>query len=258
VYDNLDPMVSLAAAAAVTSRVELVTCILIAPLRERSTLAKQVISLDVLSGGRFTLGVAIGARGDDYEINELAFGQSGSAARFPQVGAAGSHQTRGDRLTDQLTELRALWEDGRMTPGAATRAAPRILVGGGSGPAFARMARLSDGYFHGGGPPRAFANAAAQARAAWADAGRPGAPRLWGQGYYALGEGAVAGRDYLLDYYAFTGPFARRIADGLLTTPLEVRAFIQGYADAGCEHLILLPAVADMAQLDRLAEVVAG
>lgn len=237
VYDNIEPLVSLAAAAAVTSRVELVTCILIAPLRECSTLAKQAISLDALSGGRLTLGVAIGARGDDYERNEFG-------------------GPRGARLTDQLTALRAIWDEGRLTPTSAPRLSPRVLVGGGSGPAFARMARLSDGYFHGGGPPRAFEKAAAQARAAWADAGRPGGPELWGQGHYALGDAADAGRGYLLDYYAFTGPFSRRIADGLLTNPLEVRAFVQGYADAGCDHLILLPAVADLSQLDRLADAI--
>ncbi len=281
VYDNLDPLVSLAAAAAVTSRVELVTCILIAPLRERSTLAKQVISLDALSGGRLTLGVAIGARGDDYEVNELFARRSRSDARFVEPGSTKlfarrsrsdtrgaeplcAHTpgpqglTRGDRLTDQISVLRTLWEDGRLSPGGAARDAPRILVGGGSGPAFARMARLSDGYFHGGGPPRAFAAAAAQARAAWEDVGRPGAPQLWGQAYYALGDAAGAGRDYLLDYYAFTGAFAQRIADGLLTTPLAVRGLVEGYADAGCGHLILLPAVAEPTQLDRLAEVLAG
>lgn len=255
IYDNLEPMVSLAAAAAVTTRVELVTCILIAPLRERSTLAKQAISLDALSGGRFTLGVAIGARGDDYERNEFG------GARLPgpegrQDGGATAGQHRGDRLTAQLTALRAAWDDGELTPSGAPRRAPRVLVGGDSGPAFARMARLSDGYFHGGGPPRAFARSATQARTAWADAGRPGRPELWGQGYYALGDTADAGRDYLLDYYAFTGPFAQRIADGLLTTPLEVRAFLQGYADAGCDHVILLPAVADLTQLDRLADAI--
>lgn len=239
-YDNYEPLVSLAAAAAVTVRLQLVTCILISPLRETATLAKQAISLDALSGGRLTLGVAIGARGEDYEDDE--FGRA----------------RRGDRLTDQLTGLRALWEDGRMTPSRASREAPRLLVGGGSGPAFARMARLSDGYFHGGGPPRAFARAADQARAAWADAGRPGEPQLWGQGYYALGDAADAGREYLLDYYAFTGPFAQRIADGLLTTPLDVREMVQGYADEGCEHLILLPAVAALEQLDLLADAVAG
>ncbi|HEX6255988.1 MAG TPA: LLM class flavin-dependent oxidoreductase [Euzebyales bacterium] len=255
VYDNLEPLVSLAAAAAVTSRVELVTCILIAPLRERSTLAKQVISLDALSGGRLTLGVAIGARGDDYEQNELfsGGGRSGVPAAPGSAGVAG--QPRGERLTDQLTALRALWEDGRVTPSGAPRPAPRILVGGASGPAFARMARLSDGYVHGGGPPRAFASAAVMARAAWADAGRPGQPQLWGQGYYALGDAAQVGRDLLLDYYAFTGAFASRIADGLLTTPLEVRAFVEGYADAGCDHLVLLPATGDLSQLDRLADV---
>lgn len=238
VYDNVEPIVSLAAAAAVTSRVELVTCILIAPLRERSTLAKQAISLDALSGGRLTLGVAIGARGDDYDRSEF-------------------DEPRGARLTDQLTALRAIWDEGWLTPSSAPRPAPQILVGGGSGPAFSRMARLADGYFHGGGPPRAFEKAAAQARAAWTDAGRPGEPELWGQGYYALGDAADVGRDYLLDYYAFTGPFSRRIADGLLTNPLEVREFVQGYADAGCDHLILLPAVADLTQLDRLAAAVA-
>ena len=234
-YDNIEPMVALAGAATVTSRVELVTCILIAPLRERSTLAKQAISLDVLSGGRFTLGMAIGARADDYGVNEF-------------------HGHRGDRLTDQVTELRALWDDGRLTPSVARRPRPRLLVGGSSGPAFARMARLSDGYLHGGGSSRAFARAAAQARAAWADAGRPGAPELWGQAYYALGDAGDAGRRYLLDYYAFTGPFAQRIADGLLTTPLELRELVGGYADAGCGHLILLPAVAEATQLDRLAD----
>jgi alkanesulfonate monooxygenase SsuD/methylene tetrahydromethanopterin reductase-like flavin-dependent oxidoreductase (luciferase family) len=235
-YDNIEPMVALAAAAAVTSRVELVTCILIAPLRERSTLAKQAISLDVLSGGRFTLGMAIGARGDDYGVNEFR-----------------GH--RGDRFTDQITELRALWDDRRLTPSVAGRSRPRLLVGGGTGPAFARMARLSDGYVHGGGPARAFARAASQARAAWTDAGRPGEPELWGQAYYALGDAGDTGRRYLLDYYAFTGPFAQRIADGLLTTALEVRELVGGYADAGCGHLILLPAVADPTQLDRLADV---
>lgn len=257
-YDNLEPLVTLAAAAAVTSRVDLVTCILIAPLRERSTLAKQTISLDTLSGGRLTLGVAIGARGDDYEPNEFAARPGPPVPWRADGGAVPPPQPRGERLTDQLTALRALWDDRHLTPSSAVRSAPRLLVGGGSGPAFARMARLSDGYFHGGGPPRAFERAAAQARAAWVDAGRSGQPQLWGQAYYALGDATDAGREYLLDYYAFTGPFARRIADGLLTTPLEVRGLVQGYADAGCDHLILLPAVAELSQVDRLADVVAA
>ncbi len=70
-------------------------------------------------------------------------------------------------------------------------------------------------------------------------------------------EHAEAGRAYLRDYYAFTGPYAERIAAGLLTTPQAIVQFVRGYEDAGCDELILYPAVADLAQLDRLAEVVA-
>lgn len=238
-YDNYDPLVTLAAAAAVTRRVRLVTCILIAPLRETASLAKQIASLDALSGGRVTLGLAVGARQDDYDASET-----------PKGG-------RGARLTTQLTAMRDHWEAGEIGPATSAEGGPPILVGGATGPALARMARHADGYVHGGGPPRAFARSAEQARAAWADAGRPGDPQLWGMAYYALGdEAAERGRDYLLDYYAFTGPFAQRIADGLLTTPLGVREHVEGYADAGCDHLILFPAAPGAEQLDRLADAV--
>ena len=106
------------------------------------------------------------------------------------------------------------------------------------------MARYADGYAHGGGPPRAFERAAASARAAWSDLGRPGRPRLWGQGYFALGD-ADAGAAYLRDYYAFTGPFAERIAAGNLTSARAIKDFVRGYAEAGCDELILFPSVAD-------------
>lgn len=237
VYDNYDPLVALSVAAAVTKRIRLVTSILIAPLRETSTLAKQLKSLNTLSNSRLTVGMAIGARGDDYAVSEMA-----------QAG-------RGDRLTQQLTALRDAWESDTVGPHAAA-ARPQVLVGGTSGPALARMARQADGYIHGGGPPQAFAKAAQQALAAWDDLGRAGRPELWSMAYYALGEGAQAGREYLLDYYAFTGGFASRIADGLLTTPLQIRDFAAGYAEAGCQHLVLFPAVAEYEQLELLAQAV--
>ena len=107
------------------------------------------------------------------------------------------------------------------------------------------------------GPPRAFARAAEQARAAWADAGRPGVPALWGQAYFALGD-EERGADYLRDYYAFTGPFAEKIAAGNLTSPQAVLDLVRGYEEAGCDELVLLPTVADLAQLDRLADVMAA
>jgi hypothetical protein len=78
-------------------------------------------------------------------------------------------------------------------------------------------------------------------------------------GYFALGDADTVeqGRSYLLDYYGFTGPFAERIAEGLLTTPQSVVQFIRGYADIGCHELMLFPAAAGIEQVERLADVVA-
>ncbi|HEY2958715.1 MAG TPA: LLM class flavin-dependent oxidoreductase [Actinomycetota bacterium] len=231
-YGNHDPLCVLAAAAALTSRVRLATCILIAPLRETGVLARQAAFLHALSGGRFTLGVAVGARTEDYRVAGL------------------DPRGRGRRLDRQLGVLRDRFDTPAGRPG--------LLVGGQGGTALARMARYGDGYVHGGGPPRAFAAAAERARTAWADAGRPGGPRLWGMGYFALGEAAAEqGRDHVRDYYAFTGPFAERVAEGVLTTPRAVTELVRGYDDAGCDELLLFPGVAHADQLDRLADALA-
>ncbi len=238
VYGSHDPLVALATAAAVTDEVGPVTMIVIGPLRNTVHLAKQAASIDAVSGGRLTLGLSIGARRDDYEV----------------VGAR--WEGRGRQLSEQLGRLRQIWDDPDIGPEPATEGGPDLLVGGMSGNAYLRAARHADGYVHGGGPPRAFGSAARRARGAWEDAGRPGAPQLWAQGYFALGD-PEAGRAYLRDYYAFTGAFAERVAAGLLTTPGEVRDHVRGYADAGCDELVLLPATSDPEDLDRLGEVVA-
>ena len=65
------------------------------------------------------------------------------------------------------------------------------------------------------------------------------------------------GAAYLRDYYAFTGPFAEKIAAGNLTSARAIRDFVRGYEEAGCDELILFPTVADLDQLERLAEVLA-
>ena len=229
-YEGFDAMTALAAAAAVTTRVKLTTMVLIAPLRPAALLAQEAATVHEISGGRLVLGVGLGARRDDYE----------------QVGA--DYRGRGPRLSRQLQTLRDWWdEDG-----------PDVLVGGASDAAFARAAAHADGYVHGGGPARAFARAAEKARAAWFDAGRPGEPRLWGQGYFALGDAVERGRAYMRDYYAFTGSFADRIAEQMLSTPQAIVAFAKGYADAGCDEVVLFPAASDPAQLDLLADAVAG
>jgi alkanesulfonate monooxygenase SsuD/methylene tetrahydromethanopterin reductase-like flavin-dependent oxidoreductase (luciferase family) len=212
--------------------------IAIGPIRSTALLAKQAASIDAIAGGRLTLGLGLGARHEDYEATGI------------------DHGARGRRFSDQLADLRAAWEDPSTGPRPAREGGPELLVGGATGPALARMARHADGYAHGGGPPRAFARAASEAMAAWTDAGRPGRPRLWGQGYFALGD-EEAGAAYLRDYYAFTGPFAQKVVAASLTTPSAVRDFVRGYGESGCDHLVLLPTVSDPDQLDRLADVIA-
>lgn len=242
VYDSYEPFTTLAAAAAVTQRVRLATTIVIGPLRNTPLLAKTAASLDALSNGRLVLGLAVGARKEDY------------------LAAGIEYRTRGKRLSEQLANLRMLWEEGCFNPTSTRPQGPDLLLGGSSDMGFARMARYTNGYVHGGGPPRAFARAADKARAAWLDAGRPGKPQLWAQGYFALGDEATveAGMNYLRDYYAFTGPFAERIATGILTSPQAVAQFIRGYEEGGCDELILFPTVPDLAQLERLATILHG
>ncbi|WP_227356353.1 LLM class flavin-dependent oxidoreductase [Haladaptatus salinisoli] len=237
-YHGLDPMTTLTACAAVTDEIELATSIIAGPLRPNASLAKTAATLDVLSNGRLTLGMALGARKDDYDAVGVEFGKRG-------------------RLFDrQLAELREYWEGDDIGPDPVQDGGPTILVGGDSDHTYRRVGRFADGYIHGGGPPRAFARQAERARAAWAECERPGDPELWGHGYYALGGGDAAekGREYLLNYYEFTGPFAERIAESLLTTPQEVTQFVRGYENEGCDELILFPTVADPEQFDLLAD----
>jgi len=83
---NLEPLICLAAAAAVTERIELMTDVLLAPLRSNTALlAKQVSGIDAIAGGgRLTLGVGVGGREDDYEVSGVDFHTRGRALAYAQ------------------------------------------------------------------------------------------------------------------------------------------------------------------------------
>lgn len=234
VYDSHDPLETLAAAAETTSRIGLVTMVVIGPLRDNEALARDAAAIATSSGGRLTLGLAVGARVEDYTASG--------------VSPAG----RGERLTEQLLDLRLFWERDGIE-------GPKLLVGGGSDATMLRMARYADGYVHGGGPPRTFVRAVDMAKTAWSQLARSDEPEFRAQGYFALGDAPTVerGREYMRDYYAFTGPFAEKIAEGMLATPQAVAQFVRGYAEAGCHELVLFPAVANLAQIDLLADALA-
>jgi alkanesulfonate monooxygenase SsuD/methylene tetrahydromethanopterin reductase-like flavin-dependent oxidoreductase (luciferase family) len=227
-YDCLDPMLSLASAAAVTERIELATLVLIAPLRSAALLARQAESLERLSSDRFTLGVGVGPREDDYRL------------------AGQSWARRGATLDSHLDTLQQRWR------------ADRVVVGGAGDVAYLRMARWTAGYVHGGGSPRQFRSAVDRVLAAWSDLGRAGRPRIWGTGYFALGPNARRhGMGDLVRYYGFLGSSAEAVAGAqLVASEDEIAVYADGYRENGCDDLVLFPTIADRDQLDRLAEVV--
>lgn len=243
VYDNVESLIALAAAAAVTERIRLATTILIAPYRiNGALLAKQAASLDRLSGGRLVLGVAVGGRRDDFDASGADFG------------------ARGKTMDAMLEQWQAIWAGEPFgTAGAiGPRARPSLMFGGTADVAFERAARYGDGWVMGGGPAERFAGALAKLREAWSAAGRDGSPRTLALGYFALGDRAEeAANTYLRDYYAFAGEYAGVVADGAVKDPAAIRERIAGFAAAGCDELVLFPCDPDPAQVDLLADAIA-
>jgi alkanesulfonate monooxygenase SsuD/methylene tetrahydromethanopterin reductase-like flavin-dependent oxidoreductase (luciferase family) len=237
-YDNYEPLVSLAAAAAVTERITLATSVLLLPLHSSAALlAKQVASLDRLSGGRLTLGLGVGAREDDYRLAGTPFSD------------------RGRRFEVLLQQMQDAWAGEDVGP-EPPKGPPSILIGGRSERAFDRAARFGDGWIAGSADVDTFRRGREMLRAAWARHGRVGAPRALATSYVALGPHADrrAG-DHLRHYYAFTGDRADAIARSALTTPDAVRAVVAELAEAGCDELVLHPCDPDPGQVDLLADV---
>jgi alkanesulfonate monooxygenase SsuD/methylene tetrahydromethanopterin reductase-like flavin-dependent oxidoreductase (luciferase family) len=233
VYANYEPLTALAAAAAVTERIKLATTILIAPLRvSGAMLAKQAASLDALSGGRLVLGVAVGGREDDYEVAGADFASRGKAF---------------DRM---LAEWQEIWDGEAIGPAAH----PTVMVGGSASAAF-RRAAAHDGWVMGGGSPENFAQGLGKLEEAWQAAGREGRPRTLALSYFSLGENAKAAADaYLNDYYGFMGEMSQMVADSAAQDAGTVKAYVQGFADAGCDELVFFPCDPDPAQAELLAD----
>jgi probable F420-dependent oxidoreductase len=136
-----EPFVLFAYLAGFT-QLELVTGVIILPQRQTALVAKQAADLDLLSEGRFRLGVGVGWNPVEYE----ALGES--------------FRTRGQRFDEQIPLLRRLWTETAVThdgafdhvtgaglaPPPLQRPIP-IWIGGQSPPAYRRIGRLADGWF---------------------------------------------------------------------------------------------------------------
>jgi len=248
VYQNYEPFIQLAAAAAVTTRIRLMTGVMLAPLRNEGVLAKQAASLDAISNGRLTLGFGVGRRPDDYKA------------------APAQYSNRGRRFEDQIATMKRIWsgEDvdpdndvGPVGPPPVQKGGPEILIGGGTPQSIARAGRLADGFLAAGTQPESVEASYKMVVDAWKAEGRPGRPRLAAVCSYALGPNAadVAG-DYIRHYYSFLGPVAEQMARNVISSTEAAKGLIHDLEGVGMDELVFLPTAADMGQLDRLSDIV--
>jgi len=245
-YPNHDSLATLAAAAGATSRIELMTNILLAPVYPPVLLAKATASIDSLSGGRLTLGLAPGGRADDFEVTGRDF------------------HSRGKEFDAVLDVLHRVWRSEPVgtvrTPVAPPPVAGDrvpVLIGGTSDKAIRRVVDWGAGWTGGGGSPEMLAPVVERVRTAWHDAGRDGEPRLAVLAYFSLGADADAdSRAYLRDYYAFLGPYADRIAEGAARSDAAVLGVLRAFEDVGITELYFDPTTTSLEQIDRLADVV--
>ncbi|HET6474326.1 MAG TPA: LLM class F420-dependent oxidoreductase [Pseudomonadales bacterium] len=141
-----DPLIWLAFAAAAAPTMRLGTCILIVPQRNPLVLAKELATLDVLSGGRVELGIGVGWLKEEFDALGVPWAR------------------RGARNDEYIAAMRALWKGphasfrGEFVSFEPVTCSPRpvngsipIIVGGDTDAAIDRVVRIADGYFPGEG-----------------------------------------------------------------------------------------------------------
>ena len=238
VFDNPEPLVTLAALAGTTRRIRVQTEVLLAPLRQTPLLAKQSATLAQISGDRFTLGIGVGGREDDF------------------LAAEADIHRRGRLLDAQMAQLHHLWSGAPCSAdvgpiGPARR--PEVLFGGFKPAAIDRVGRWGDGFL-GAGPLDYAERTFALAEASWREHGRPGRPRLVGQVNTAIGPDSVLdqARAEITRYYGRS-----YFADAMATTPASIRAAIARLTSLGADEVVLYCWSADLDQVDRLADLTA-
>lgn len=141
--DWLDPLIALSFAAATTNHIRLATGVLLLPEHNPVLLAKQAASLDVLSNGRFVMGVGVGWSREEFVALGIPFAR------------------RGTRADEYLSALRTLWQDdvasfhGEFVTFSEVRVNPKpvcgrrisVIVGGNSDVALRRVAQHGDGWY---------------------------------------------------------------------------------------------------------------
>lgn len=246
VYSNAEPLITLAAAASISTRVRLMTEVLLSPLRNTTILAKETATLDALSQGRLTLGLGVGGREDDFLV----------------TGA--DYKRRGKRLDEQLHQMRQIWAGqalndttGPIGPRPVQNGGPRILLGGFSPQAIQRAGRSADGFITALDDAEHINQMFRNVEQSWQAAGRAGKPHLVAQVDIALeSPNDGQGRTSLLNYYATQPPVAHFKSAALRTTEQQLREAIHTVEQLGADELIFFTWSTNIDQVDRIADLI--
>jgi alkanesulfonate monooxygenase SsuD/methylene tetrahydromethanopterin reductase-like flavin-dependent oxidoreductase (luciferase family) len=233
-----EPLTTLAVAATATTRPLLGTCVLQLPLRRPSVVAKQATALQLLSGGRFVLGVGVGIHEGEYERAET------------------DYHRRGLLMDEGVAAVRAAWaSEGPSEYVMQPRSTPVPLwFGGHSDAARRRAAVLGDGWIPLFLTPDDYAAALVQLRDETEQAGRDPDEVLPGVVVFSSVGGDDArehGADWLSELYRLPPKaFVRHLAAG---SPDAVASRLRCYAEAGARHIVVMvagsPAVEHFRQL---------
>jgi probable F420-dependent oxidoreductase len=242
-----DPLEYLAFVSAKTARIRLATCVIVLPFRHPVVAAKQLATLDHLSGGRLVVGVGIGAYREEFEA--LQPGVALHRGRYAEEAIRS--------LQLLFTQRRASF-DGEYIRFADVESYPKprqpvlpILSGGNSAGSKDRAARLGQGWLPACLTPEEVAAGISEVRKTAADAGRelPAGFEVAMQMGVAVGATAEAARDQFESSHIYThmrslskstlkdqqtGDFAAR---NLIGTPDQIAEQVKCYAAAGVDCL---------------------
>jgi alkanesulfonate monooxygenase SsuD/methylene tetrahydromethanopterin reductase-like flavin-dependent oxidoreductase (luciferase family) len=250
---TMDMRVLLAAAAAVTNRVEITPTLYVLPMHSATRVAKEVATLDILSGGR---------------VNKIALGYGGREQDYAAIGAP--FKGRYGRMDAQVDSMRRIWAGeeivtgaGAIGPSPTCSGGPQLLAGVLGPKSIERCAAWADGLYawSGNGEEDELSRSFAMADAAWERAGRQQPPYRMGGFWYSLADNAQQKLyDYVYEYLAIAGPeIATMMAQSVNRSAADtVRIALDNAERAGCEEVFMVPATAELAEIDRLGDILAG
>ncbi|MFT6368257.1 MAG: alkanesulfonate monooxygenase SsuD [Bacteroidia bacterium] len=245
--------VILAAAAVTTNKVEITPTLYVLPMHSAAAVAKEVATLDILSGGRVKkVAVGYGGREKDYQALEASF------------------KGRYGRMDRQVEQMKKIWAGeeiieggGAIGPTPTQEGGPQLLAGAMGPKSIERCAQWADGLYawSGNGDKEELKRTFAMADAAWERAERASAPyRLGGFWYTLADDGQQKLYDYVYEYLAIAGPeIATMMAESVHRSSAD--AIVEGLDNAeaaGCEEVFLVPATADLVEVDALCDILAA